>query len=77
MSWTTAAGNRVTELEKSPEEMNPYKRANRTPLDLHEYALSNQAVIEELLELGAKGLVVEKEVGTAQDLKNRVLKLLE
>ena len=77
MSWTTAAGNRVTELEKSPEEMNPYKRANRTPLDLHEYALSNQAVIEELMELGAKGLVVEKEVGAAQDIVNRVQKLLE
>jgi hypothetical protein len=55
ISWTKAAGNRVTALEEGTFD-NPYTRAGRTPLDVAKYVLANKELIKELEDLGATGL---------------------
>ena len=55
ISWTRAAGNRVSALEDGTFQ-NPYAMAGRMPLDVEKYVLANKEVLDELEALGAKGL---------------------
>ena len=55
ISWTRAAGNRVSALEDGTFQ-NPYAMAGRIPLDVEKYVLANKEVLDELEALGAKGL---------------------
>ena len=72
ISWTKAAGNRAAELE-SGAFTNPYEMANKVPLDVAKYVLSNTELIKELEDMGA-GNITATSLGTTESAVDRAKK---